>query len=187
MQMITSRLLYVLLWCVYIIAVVIGTEVFAYLWHRFGAHADYIPGIHDTHRIHHILYFNEADEDFVWILMLMMIFEIIVGIGVMIGLIPGILAIVTIIVSLIVFWWNWWIHRAYHQPDHWLNSYAWFQHEKDRHFIHHENSSLNYGIASHFNDWILGTWIEPSFTNNNEPSFTNNNEPSFTNNNEYSL
>ena len=149
----------------YIIAVIIGTEIFGYLWHRYGAHADYIPGIHDTHRIHHILDLelgHEADEDFVWVLLLMIMFELVVGIGVMAGIIPGVLAIVTIIVSLVVFWWNWWIHSAYHKPDHWLNSYEWFCNEKARHYVHHSHPWENYGIASHFTDKILNTFTEPS-------------------------
>lgn len=157
----SSQYISALLWGTYIISIIIGTEVFAYLWHRYGAHTDYIPGIHDTHRLHHTMYSNEADEDFVWILLMITMFEIIIGVGVLIRLIPGILAIVTIVVSLIVFWWNWWIHRAYHNPDHWLNSYHWFQCEKDRHFVHHDHPSKNFGIASHFNDIIFGTWIEP--------------------------
>jgi len=149
-------------WLIYIIAVIIGTEVFAYFWHRYGAHTNYIPGIYDTHVIHHMSSLeHEADEDFVWILLLMIIFELIMGIGVMINLVPARLAIVTIIVSLCIFWWNWWIHSAYHNKDHWLNYYDWFITEKDRHYIHHRNPCKNYGIASHFTDRLMGTWIEP--------------------------
>lgn len=153
-------------WFSYIIAVIIGTEVFAYIWHRYGAHSDYIPGIHDTHKIHHMMNLelgHEADEDFVWILLIMIFLEIIIGLAVMIGIFPGDLAIVTIIVSLIVFWWNWWIHKAYHQPNHWLNSYQWFQLEKERHYVHHYSPHKNYGIASHFSDVIMNTWNEPKF------------------------
>lgn len=155
----------ILFWLSYIIALVICTEIFAYLWHRYGAHTDYIPGIHDTHLIHHMLDIdlgNEADEDFVWILLLMIFVELMIGISVMIGLIPGVFALVTIIVSLVVFWWNWWIHKAYHQPNHWLNSYEWFQKEKQIHYVHHYHPLKNYGIASHFSDKIMGTWINPT-------------------------
>lgn len=153
-----------LFWITYIIAIIIGSEVFGYCWHRYGAHADYIPGIRSTHRIHHHTPLNlghEADEDFIWILLIMIIFELIICIAVTIKLISGIFGIVTVIVALVVFWWNWWIHRAYHQKDHWLNSYTWFQSEKDRHYVHHDKPQYNYGIASHFVDKFLGTWIEP--------------------------
>lgn len=154
-------MLFAVLWCMYICALVIGTEVFAYIWHKYGAHDDYIPGIHDTHRIHHMLGdTHEADEDFVWILLLMCMFELTLGVGVMLRIIPGILALVTIITSLCVFWWNWWMHRAYHQPQHWLNNYEWFQLEKARHFVHHDNPEVNYGIASHFTDRVFGTYNE---------------------------
>jgi sterol desaturase/sphingolipid hydroxylase (fatty acid hydroxylase superfamily) len=159
-----------LFWFCYVIAIIIGTEVFAYLWHRYGAHADYIPGIHDTHKIHHILDLDlghEADEDFVWILLIMVLIELIMGIIVMIGIISGVLALVSIIVSLVVFWWNWWIHKAYHQPNHWLNSYEWFKKERERHYVHHYNPRKNYGIASHFSDKIMGTWTEPITTSSN--------------------
>jgi len=161
----TNSYINIVFWLTYVIAIVVGTEVFAYLWHRYGAHADYIPGIHDTHRIHHIMKLeagHEADEDFVWILLLMIIFEIFISIGVMIGIIPGLLAIITIVVALIVFWWNWWIHRAYHDPNHWLNLYDWFLQEKARHYVHHDHPTINYGIASHFTDRFFSTWSEPN-------------------------
>ena len=164
----THSYINVVFWFTYIIAIVIGTEVFAYLWHRYGAHDDYIPGIHDTHKIHHMLDLDlehEADEDFVWILLIMIFIELIMGIAVMIGIVSGAFALVTIIVSLIVFWWNWWIHKAYHQSDHWLNSYKWFQQEKERHYVHHYDATKNYGIASHFSDKFMVTWIEPDINN----------------------
>ena len=154
-------MIYKVLLLLYVIAVVVGTEVFAYLWHRYGAHEDYIPGIHDTHRIHHSMgETHEADEDFVWILLLMILFELSIGLGVGARIVPGIIAIVTIIVSLTVFWWNWWIHKAYHQPQHWLNNYSWFSLEKRRHFFHHKHPRLNYGIATHFTDKVFGTWLD---------------------------
>ena len=161
----------VLFWIAYVIALIIGIEIFAYIWHRYGAHADYIPGIHDTHHIHHIIGHNdelkhllsdhEADEDFIWILLMMTLFEVIIGIGVIVGIIPSVLAVLTIIVCLAVFWWNWWIHKAYHQKDHWLNSYEWFILERERHYIHHDQPDKNYGIATHFTDRFLNTWIDP--------------------------
>ena len=166
----SNPIINILFWISYIIALIIGIEIFAYLWHRYGAHGDYIPGIHDTHRIHHDimkqaddhrLSEHDADDDFIWILLMMTLFEVIIGIGVIVGIIPRILAIMTIIVCLMIFWWNWWIHRAYHQKDHWLNSYHWFVLEKERHYIHHEYPDKNYSIATHFTDQILGTWLEP--------------------------
>lgn len=152
--------LYIIFWFSYILAIIIGAEIFGYVWHRYGAHDDYIPGIHTTHQIHHISE-HDADEDFVWILFMMITLEFILGLCVMTHIIPGVLALITIIVSLIVFWWNWWIHKAYHNPNHWLNSYTWFQREKYRHYIHHYNPQNNFGIASHFVDRIVGTWIDP--------------------------
>ena len=167
-QMITSNPhINILFWICYIIAIIVGTEIFAYIWHRYGAHSDYIPGIYDSHCIHHMSDLNlehEADDDFVWILLIMITCEIIIGIAVIIEFISGILAIITIIVSLVVLWWNWWIHKAYHRSDHWLNSYEWFRKEKERHYIHHYYSNNNYGIASHFTDKIMGTWFDPNIS-----------------------
>ena len=158
-----NGIVYAVFWLTYIIAIMIGAEIFGYIWHRYGAHEDYIPGIHETHKIHHISNLeHEADEDFVWILLMMTMLELVMGIGVMIGIIPGVLAIVTIVVSLVVFWWNWWIHRAYHQRDHWLNCYTWFRKERDRHYVHHYDTKKNYGIASHFTDKFMNTWVDVS-------------------------
>jgi sterol desaturase/sphingolipid hydroxylase (fatty acid hydroxylase superfamily) len=159
----TNEYFNIVLWFTYIISVIIGAEVFAYLWHRYGAHDNYIPGIKNTHDIHHIMdHTHEANEDFIWILLLMILFELGLGIGVMIGIVNGVLAIITIVIASIVFWWNWWIHRAYHQSDHWLNMYDWFKNEKNRHYIHHSQPNKNYGIASHFTDRVMGTWTEPT-------------------------
>lgn len=161
----TNHYINFLFWFCYVIVIIISTEIFAYIWHRYFAHTNYIPGIYDVHRIHHMLDLNlghEADEDFVWILLIMVILELIFGIAVIIDIVSGIFAVVTIIVSLIMFWWNWWIHKAYHQSNHWLNSYKWFQREKERHYVHHNFPQKNYGIASHFMDVIMGTWTDPN-------------------------
>lgn len=162
---------YLTIWLSYVLALIVATEVFGYLWHRFGAHTDILPGVHSTHSYHHSRSLDakhEADEDFVWVLLLMVLFELAVGVGVLIGLLPGLIAIITIIVTLTVLWWNWWLHRAYHDPGHWLNQYAWFQQEKARHYIHHDQPQNNYGIASHFMDVLLNTWTESYETNSTE-------------------
>lgn len=151
-------------WVIYIIAIILGTELFAYFWHRYGAHADYIPGIHETHRIHHTIDLSEghkADEDFIWILFLIILVEFIVGMAIIIRVMPGNVGLIAVVISVLVFGWNWWIHRAYHDPHHWLNEYSWFQQEKTRHYLHHYQPHYNYGIASHFMDQLMGTWIEP--------------------------
>lgn len=150
-------------WIVYMVIIVIAIEVFAYFWHRFGAHSDIIPGIHDAHRLHHMVdleYGHEAHEDFIWTLLMLTLFELGLGFGVSINLIPGKLAIITLVVSIIVFFWNWWIHTAYHKDGHWLNRYHWFRIEKARHYVHHRDPTKNFGIASHFTDKFMDTWID---------------------------
>lgn len=165
-MLLSNEYIKLIYWILYIIIIIIATEIFAYFWHRYGAHDDFIPGIHDTHKIHHMINIkymseiNEVNEDFVWILFIIIIFELIIAIGVMINIISGFLALITIMTSLFVFLWNWWIHKAYHSPNHWLNSYEWFHKEKNRHYIHHINPHKNFGIASHFVDKIMDTWID---------------------------
>lgn len=157
-------------WIAYSISIIISTEVFSYLWHRYGAHSDYLPGIHSTHKLHHDINSDDSngDEDFLWILLLITLFELFLGLLVIINIVPVTLAIVTIIISLVVFFWNWGLHRAFHHPDHWLNSYEWFQTEKLRHEIHHHYPNKNYGIATHFTDKIFNTWLESSSNSNTE-------------------
>lgn len=152
---------------IYVIVVAIAAEIYGYIWHRFGAHSGYVPGIKDTHRIHHMLGNSksqdgaEADEDFVWILLQIIILEVILGLGVRVGLVPMIAAILTVVTLVAIFAYNWWLHRAFHQPDHWLLAYPWFVREKERHFMHHSHPNRNFGIATHFNDTVFGTWVEP--------------------------
>lgn len=148
-------------WLVYVFVVVILTETFAYVWHRFGAHTDYLPGIGETHAIHHNSSLrHEADEDFIWILLVFSLAEIFAGVVVMLRLVPGSIVLVGTAVSFSVFVWNWWIHRAYHCENHWLNGSEWFQKERQRHFLHHDFPDKNYGIASHFSDRFLGSFKE---------------------------
>lgn len=150
-------------WITYIPVLVIFTEMFAYVWHRYIAHNHNLSGVHDTHEIHHLIELemgNESHEDFIWLLFLIIIVELMLGVAVMLNIIPATIAIVTILVTTGVFLWNWWIHQAYHNDSHWLNNYEWFQREKKRHYIHHYNPRNNYGIASHFSDIIMGTWCD---------------------------
>jgi sterol desaturase/sphingolipid hydroxylase (fatty acid hydroxylase superfamily) len=150
-------------WIIYISLVIAGTELFAYLWHRFGAHAEYVPSIQITHNIHHLMDASaqhEANEDFVWLMLLMIIVEIMAGLLARLQILPASLIIITIATGWTVFMWNWWIHRCYHIDDHWLNSYEWFKREKSRHLVHHHLPDKNYGIASHFSDRLFSTWLD---------------------------
>jgi len=154
----------ILFWSIYVLLVAISAEVYGYFWHRLGAHSGYVPGIKETHEIHHLLKLSdkhEANEDFVWILLLIITLQIILGLAVTVGIIPGLLAIVTILTLTGVFIWNWWIHQSFHVDDHWLNQYEWFKHQKNIHYVHHNNPSMNYGVATHFCDKLFGTWTNP--------------------------
>lgn len=149
-------------WIVYIVILVIIAEVFSYAWHRWAAHTDIIPGLHDTHRIHHQadLNYHTAAGDYVWILALVVILTLGLSLGVYWGFFSVAFVVVTIMVVVLVFSMNYYIHSAYHQPDHWLNSYQWFQDHKSYHFLHHQHPDKNFGIVSFYPDQLGGTFID---------------------------
>lgn len=156
-----------------IIILIITSEIGGYFWHNL-VHNDNAPGVYETHKIHHEADLtHEAHEDFLWVILILFIFGLFLfGICyyypfLMYYLIPAYLIVVT------VFTWNWYVHSAYHIPNHWLNKYSWFRIDKKIHLQHHVNPWKNYGIASHFSDVIFGTYEYPS----EDPSivFTRNN------------
>ena len=150
-------MLFILIILFLIVLTVLVSEVMGYLWHRFAAHNDNPVG--DTHRIHHDADLtHEAHEDFLWVISILIIgsFFLIFFYDKLPISIEYIILLYGIVV--LVFVWNWYIHSAYHQKDHWLNRYKWFQRDKRLHFQHHINPWSNYGIASHFSDIIGGTF-----------------------------
>src|SRR3990167_9710274 len=77
---------------------------------------------------------------------------------VIIEILPFDLYLTIVVVSFLTFLLNWYVHRAYHKKDHWLNNYRWFQQKKTAHFTHHKNAKTNFGIAFNFVDEIVGTY-----------------------------
>lgn len=144
-----------------IIILILISEFGGYLWHNL-VHDSHAFGVYETHKIHHEADLtHEAHEDFVWIILFLFLFGLILA-GVCyyfpfftIYVIPCYLVIVS------VFVWNWYVHSAYHIPNHWLNNYKWFEVDKKIHLQHHVNPWKNYGIASHFSDVIFGTYEYP--------------------------
>ena len=133
----------------------------SYLWHRFGAHTDIIPGVHDVHRIHHEADLtHEAHEDFLVVIILLFLLGLFLFILYK-SFLPTYYLIMIYLTVVAVFVWNWYIHSAYHIPNHWLNQYDWFKQDKKIHLQHHVDPTVNYGIASHFSDIIFGTYIYP--------------------------
>ena len=147
-----------------IILLLSASEMGSYFWHRFGAHTDIIPGVHTVHKIHHNADLtHEAYEDFYIVISLLLILGL-----VLIGLwyndylfVPVEYVIGAYVILFIVYVWDWYIHSAYHIPNHWLNNYHWFRKDKKMHLQHHVNPWVNYGIASHFSDIIFGTYEYP--------------------------
>lgn len=147
---------------VYAVVLVVVVELFAYCWHRL-AHGSLLgvgplPGVSQTHIKHHTDITDDADDDFVWTALLYIIFELVVGIVATVQPTAHVWILLTLVVPLLTLYWNWWIHHAYHHPEHWLHNYEWFQHETKRHFRHHIDETVNFGIATHFVDVIAGTW-----------------------------
>lgn len=152
-----------LLYILIIASTIILSETGAYLWHNF-AHEDIALGVRETHKIHHNADLtHEAHEDFYWVgLMLFIIGCVLIYLTNYISY-KYLLTFYTVLT--IVFIWNWYIHSAYHISDHWLNQYDWFKKDKKIHFQHHINPRVNYGIASHFNDVIFGTYDFSNLSN----------------------
>lgn len=135
------------------------SEVGGYIWHKWIAHTDGIPGIRESHKIHHVADLShEAHEDFFWVVLLL------ISLGISLSYIYlkkciNLLTLFVIYIPVVLsFTWNWYIHSAYHQKDHWLGSYDWFRNDRRIHFQHHVNPRVNYSIATHFMDEIMETF-----------------------------
>ena len=156
----------IIFWIIYILWICIVTEIFAYYYHKYVSHGTYITSIHNTHKKHHNIHLDvghESNEDFIWLLLLIIIVQLLTGLGILSTIISDTKAsyfLIGISTSIVIFYWNWWIHCAYHQDGHWLNYYNWFQKEKEKHYIHHYDPHKNYGIASHFCDKLMGTYVD---------------------------
>jgi len=145
-------------WC-YVLFLVLGVEIFTYFWHRFGAHDDYVPGIHSTHRIHHEAG-DEDQGDFFWTLSAIACLNLFLYICVVVKIFSFGFALLTSILSFSLLTFSYYIHASYHNEDCWLNNYSWFIEQKRLHFLHHKYPNKNYGIVTHFVDGIMGTFVK---------------------------
>ena len=138
--------------------ILIVSESAAYFWHRF-AHINIYNPVRETHKIHHMAELDhEAHEDFIWIIVLLILYGISLYILYSKSYINKNISLILYIPVLVVFVWNWYIHSAYHQKNHWLEKYTWFQNDRRLHFQHHINPKTNFSIASHYMDEILDTF-----------------------------
>jgi hypothetical protein len=53
---------------------------------------------------------------------------------------------------------NDYLHDASHVKGHWLERYRWFIRLRERHVLHHIDTSINLGISLHTVDAIAGTY-----------------------------
>ena len=142
------------------LGVVILSEVGAYCWHRWGSHTNIIPiiSVKKTHDIHHTIIDDKAEGDFFYILILLILYFNLLLLLYMYLYINTIVFLILYIPVLSIFIYNYYIHSAYHEENHWLNEYEWFRNDKRIHFQHHEDPTKNFGIATHYTDIILDTF-----------------------------
>ena len=118
------------------------SEFLAYCWHRWGAHTDIIPnalGVQNTHSHHHITYGDSAYGDFFYILIFLIFYLVLILYLIQQDIISSTCGFIIYAPVLVVSFYNYFIHSAYHQDNHWLNKYTWFQNDKRIHFQHQVN------------------------------------------------
>jgi len=147
----------ILLFCL----VVIIAEIVAYFWHRLLSHnhvIDIHTLIHDSHSLHH----NDRDDasygDFSWIVILVCEAFIVLYLAYVVDIISGYALLVVTAAMIFVVFYNWYIHKAYHTENHWLEYFEWFKHDRKEHMIHHVNHRQNYGVTTRLCDKIFGTY-----------------------------
>lgn len=150
-----ENLFEILILIVIFIGMMFLAEVGAYFWHRL---AHVMPPIKQTHDIHHRIIDDQAHQDFLYILGILIIYLITLSWLYYKEKLSLKYLLVLYIPVLLVSIWNWYIHAAYHIENHWLNSYEWFKQDKRIHMQHHRNEATNYSIASHFSDIIFETF-----------------------------
>ena len=158
----------VVIWIYYIIFLALIIEFIAYFWHRIISHSDFIYNLHLIHGIHHqdskdldpldSLDSDDLYDDFIQIKACLIIFEVCLGLFISIFPMFQRIGLITAIVAFVMFTWEWWIHTAYHDETHWLNTFEWFKQAKNLHFIHHEDTNRNFGIITHIYDIVFQTY-----------------------------
>lgn len=131
-------------------------EIAAYAWHRWGAHSNIdLVGATHVHQWHHTIEDDPAHYDFAYIVAFLTLYGILLLWLHQKDYISQSLALTMYLPFIIVALWSWYVHAAYHTPGHWLEQYQWFLQDRELHWEHHRNPSVNYGIATHFSD-VLG-------------------------------
>jgi sterol desaturase/sphingolipid hydroxylase (fatty acid hydroxylase superfamily) len=148
-----------ILYVIYVILLYFFIELFSYIWHRF-THTNTVESIKSIHQMHHSDFYKEADEDFIVLILLFLLFEIAAVFLVQLQVIPALISFVTVLFSGLFIFMNWYVHRSYHDEKSFLNNYHWFRVEKERHLVHHKYTNNNFGITSHIFDKAFGTWKE---------------------------
>jgi lathosterol oxidase len=148
----------ILMYCSIVIGMVLLSEVGGYFWHRFGAHKNILPLVKKTHDIHHTIIDDQAYGDFLYVCILLSLYFGLLLYVYYYAYITRALFLYLYIPVVLTFLMNFYIHRAYHIENHWLNKYEWFQNDKRIHLQHHIDETKNFGIITHMTDHILDTF-----------------------------
>ena len=134
------------------------SEMGAYAWHRWGSHTNVIPMAKRTHDIHHAIVDDKAEGDFMYVILLLFLYFNILLVLYLYTYITALMFFSLYFPVILIFFWNFYVHTAYHIENHWLNRYEWFRNDKRIHMHHHTDPTKNFGIATHYTDLLLDTF-----------------------------
>ena len=93
-------------------------EIGGYFWHRYAAHELEIPQVKESHAKHHTIINDTADEDFLYILGILIFLGIFLYWLYYIKQISLAFLASIYIPLFLVSVWSYYVHRAYHIENH---------------------------------------------------------------------
>lgn len=156
---------WILLILVICLAWVILTLVFSWCWHALISHTQ-VPGVAQTHLVHHQDVDDLAHRDFYWIAVLLLLLTLALFTVYVLGIVLYPVSVpfwewlvfFLWLVPVLIFILEYYLHYSYHQDDSWLGHYSWFQQLRADHYAHHQDETVNYGISNHWVDWLMGKY-----------------------------
>ena len=150
-----------LFYIILFILIIILAELISYFWHRILSHNHIInihTPLHDSHSLHHDDKDDGSYEDFMWVLFFLGGVFIVLYLAFAFDFIAGLTLVVIYIAGVCDYFYSWYIHKAYHTKDHWLEYFDWFNYDRKEHMVHHKNPKRNYGVSNRFLDKVFGTF-----------------------------
>lgn len=146
---------------IYSIILFFIADFFAYFWHRYISHSNLnipiLKNIQQSHLKHHTDENDNAIEDFMWIILLILIVSFAVLLLNFIFKLSIYYFVSTLLIGLLVFAINWYVHYSYH-TENWLHQYEFFREKVKLHMRHHENINVNYGITTLYADYLMNSY-----------------------------